>query len=898
MNKDVIKLIQQGYSILTPTMRMSRYLKNIYAAEQINMGNIVWESADILPWHTWLRRYWDESTAYTDNIPYCLNRGQQQSIWLRLVQNSEFSDQLLQPQSVALRALQAWELSHQWQITLFPEDIYINHDVRAFQSWAHAYQTLCQRENWIDNARLADDLIARMSKNVFLSLPKIALVGHDDILPQQLALHNAIRAKGGEVVILTLQNKSEEVSARGFIDTRDEINAAANWAAQLLKSDRDVSIGIVVPELEKTRTQLEDQFDDVFSAEDILLSTEPVNKPYSISLGQSLISYPIINSAFSILGLREGLLSLPDIASLLRSPYLGFAAEEKSKRAILDATLREFGEPHVSLKSLIFIARNLLKENQQCSSFLTSVDAWQLIADNLPRSQSSREWVTTFSSLLSVFDWPGARSLNSTEYQTMAAWQDLLIQFVSLDIVNSKLSFASALSQLRQLALGFSFQPETSEVPIEIMGHAGAAGMHFDHLWVLGLHEEAWPEAMDANPFVPLELQKQHNLPAASADNQLAYARNITERLLQSSADVVVSYPQNDKDRSLRPSPLVRKYSQTSNYDLIERLPSYQTLVFESQNIEYLDDFAAPAISPGQQVRGGTGLFKDQAACAFRAFAKHRLRSYPLSVPDIGLNAMERGSLLHDVMQLFWQRTASQTALLGMSPAEEESCIDISIDTVLAAYKKRRPQTFAERFIVLEKQRLKVVLQEWLRVEKKRENFRVLATEKEHNFELADIEVRTRIDRIDETEDGRRVIIDYKTGPASISAWFGERPDDPQLPLYATTSKGDIAALVFARIKRGESKFVGIAFGDDIVPPVKSFLNTQYANEIDSWSDLMRQWKSILLELGNDFRNGKADVDPKNVMTCRYCDQQPLCRIYELSRHTSQQLADEETNYE
>ena len=49
MNKDVIKLIQQGYSILTPTMRMSRYLKNIYAAEQINMGNIVWESADILP---------------------------------------------------------------------------------------------------------------------------------------------------------------------------------------------------------------------------------------------------------------------------------------------------------------------------------------------------------------------------------------------------------------------------------------------------------------------------------------------------------------------------------------------------------------------------------------------------------------------------------------------------------------------------------------------------------------------------------------------------------------------------------------------------------------------------------------------------------------------------------
>jgi inactivated superfamily I helicase len=37
------------------------------------------------------------------------------------------------------------------------------------------------------------------------------------------------------------------------------------------------------------------------------------------------------------------------------------------------------------------------------------------------------------------------------------------------------------------------FQPETPAVPIQILGPLEADHLEFDHLWVLGLTDEAWP---------------------------------------------------------------------------------------------------------------------------------------------------------------------------------------------------------------------------------------------------------------------------------------------------------------------------------------------------------------------------------------------------------------------
>jgi hypothetical protein len=33
-------------------------------------------------------------------------------------------------------------------------------------------------------------------------------------------------------------------------------------------------------------------------------------------------------------------------------------------------------------------------------------------------------------------------------------------------------------------------------------------------------------------------------------------------------------------------------------------------------------------------------------------------------------------------------------------------------------------------------------------------------------------------------------VIDYKTGEAKVAAWLGDRPDEPQLPMYALGRQG------------------------------------------------------------------------------------------------------------
>ena len=52
--------------------------------------------------------------------------------------------------------------------------------------------------------------------------------------------------------------------------------------------------------------------------------------------------------------------------------------------------------------------------------------------------------------------------------------------------------------------------------------------------------------------------------------------------------------------------------------------------------------------------------------------------------------------------------------------------------------------------------------------------------------------------------------LDYKTGQLKSRGWEGERPDEPQLPLYCATSERPIAGAAFAVIRTGELRFRGL----------------------------------------------------------------------------------------
>jgi hypothetical protein len=76
-------------------------------------------------------------------------------------------------------------------------------------------------------------------------------------------------------------------------------------------------------------------------------------------------------------------------------------------------------------------------------------------------------------------EWPGERALNSAEYQALAAWQEMLGQVPALEAVHPSLTYPRALAWVRRLASTTLFQPQTREVPIQVLGMLEAGGITF-----------------------------------------------------------------------------------------------------------------------------------------------------------------------------------------------------------------------------------------------------------------------------------------------------------------------------------------------------------------------------------------------------------------------------------
>jgi RecB family exonuclease len=143
--------------------------------------------------------------------------------------------------------------------------------------------------------------------------------------------------------------------------------------------------------------------------------------------------------------------------------------------------------------------------------------------------------------------------------------------------------------------------------------------------------------------------------------------------------------------------------------------------------------------------------------------------------------------------------------------------------------------------------------------------------------------LRARVDRIDALDDGRHVVLDYKTGAAMPAHWLGERPDAPQLPLYAVTDDSEVAAVAFAAVNAREAVFRGLASESGLLPGVDTVESIHApATAIDGWTGLFALWRQTLDRLAAEFLAGHAAVAPKNYpQTCRYCELGVLCRVRE-----------------
>jgi hypothetical protein len=117
------------------------------------------------------------------------------------------------------------------------------------------------------------------------------------------------------------------------------------------------------------------------------------------------------------------------------------------------------------------------------------------------------------------------------------------------------------------------------------------------------------------------------------------------------------------------------------------------------------------------------------------------------------------------------------------------------------------------------------------------------------------------------------MILDYKTGYAEPGQWQSDRPDAPQLPLYAILSKAPrIAGVAFAKVQLGKQMDLhGYATKDGLVTKGRT---------LDGMGAQIQEWRRVLTDLAEEFAAGDARVRPKEYpKTCQYCAQRLVCRL-------------------
>ncbi len=867
MEENLFNALKLGDTVITANKRLSLYLSAQYAEKQLAEGCEVWEAVDVLPWSSWIERQFFRS--YKSSELTLLDANQEQFAWEQIISRSAAGALLMQQAATARLARKAWQIVQQWRLPPIDELAGVNDETAAFAEWAGQFQHLCRKNHFIDRTTLVDQLIESiLSEPGDIHPTTIWLAGFDEFLPQQEALFKALKERGCAVHVMSFPTLENEVNVHPCVDSKEEIILVAQWARRCLEKDNQARIAVVLPDPARYREEIIRLFGEVFYPA-LLLPSSPRSVPvFNLSIGRPLSDYPLVGTGLQLLGFLKGKLSIGEVGSLLRSPFLAGSEEELAQRACLDRQLRQNGELSISLRRLTLLSKGA------CPRLAEQLERFAKLVTVLPTRASPSDWMSHFSSLLMALGWPGERSLDSEEYQTVEAFKGLMKSVALIDRIHPTMDCGSALGRLRQITGETLFQPESKASPIQIMGPLEVAGEQFDHLWVMGLHDGVWPPVANPNPFIPSSIQRDYGVSHASAQREFHYIEKVTKRLLVAARDVHISYSQREGELALRASVFLSAYPEIQ---LTIRRNFYSRALFGSAALEEFVDGKSPSLQAGTLIKGGAGHFKAQAACPFQAFARYRLDARELKEAEAGLDAMERGSLVHLALEKLWEALQSQQQFLEMDTDALTEVVSRVAKEAVAFFEQRQPAQFSANFCAIEEKRIERLLYEWLAQEKAREDFSVLAVEKNRQINVASVKLDVVVDRIDRLADGSVAIIDYKTGKPKLTDWEGDRPDEPQLPLYGLYAGEKTSELLFAQVRKSDMRYIGLS---SQVEPNKGIKRPDEAE--GGWTGQLARWRTSLERLAAEISEGVATVSPKDLQkSCQYCKLTPFCRIRE-----------------
>ena len=866
----VSETTRAGPLVLTPTRRLAHQLRSAHDAARDAGGFAVWRTLEVLPWQTWIESQWLRERQSDTVSGRLLAPATAALAWRRIIESEPAETGVLSAPGLARAAYRSWRAMQAYRIPIAALDEEDTHETRCFARWVRAYRRWLAEQGAID-PELAAECIHPGSVH-----RPLRLAGFDELTPAQSALVERLRAGGVEIVVEPLPLRKGELSRVECSDAASELDGAARWAAEWLDHRPGSRLAIVVPDLGARRAEVRRALERVLSpASGYTGGPLPESRVFEIADAPPLTERALVVAAFELLEVPILEPDLVALSRLLRNPYLHGAATEASARAMLDAWLRRRAGHDLRLSRLARLAAE-----KGCPLLAEALARVMPIASPPHDRALPGAWSGRFFDLLAAFGWPGD-ALSSAEHQIAERFRELIGALVSADEVTGPLDASAALRLLREYAEGIAFEPQEIDAPLLVIDAATSAGMTFDGLWLTGMEATRWPPAAAPDPFLPRNWQIHRRMPSANAELAEAHARRTFARLVQSADQTVASVARFDDEAAVLESAFLASVPRRAE-PFGWSQPTLPALIHSTRPVLVsTSDSRLPPPTPAGPARGGARLLELMSACPFRAGAEFRLHARALEEPAPGLTAAERGEMVHGVLARLWGVLRDQAGLNSLTDEALTAELDACIETQLADLR-RGASPVRSRLLDVESAWLRTNIRELLEHDRARHPFVVVERESPSSVTLGALSVGVKLDRIDRLQDGSLAIIDYKTGgETGRGTWLGERPRQPQLPLYVqAVDAGRVAAVAYGRVRAGESGYVGIARDPSAFGGIASF-GVDAPPEYESWDSLLAAWRERLLALAAEYASGDARLAPNPATACRLCHLAALCRINE-----------------
>lgn len=855
---ELLAELEAGSTLLAPTQEIAAAIFDAIERHHRAAGHEVWATPRIRDFSSWLREQHERRCVDGTARLRCLQDFEERYLWREVLATDGRDTEFLDPAGAAQAARRARAVMRAHGIPSSALEASAGEEAQLLVRWIDAFERRCRDLGCVGTDELLGEFPVAPEPIACLESPAWRPAAQEWLRRHARAIVEP--ARSARTAAWTCHAASPE----------RELAAAADWLCARSSERAEFRAWMLIPDLATRRAEVIDAFDATLAPQRLRFEPRGADARYAIAGGTPLADYPQVAAALEWLDLARGSVAFERFSALLRTA--GATPAETVQAALIDIELRRIAPVQMTLRAWLALAQRCAPGVRADSRPLierlfAALDALEEGAQAAPMSRWVARWLRAFE----MYPWTTRAVWSSGEFQSVERFRELLASLAAADALYGTLAAGQAAAELARAARDRAFQPQTGIAPIWVTGAVGDPWLCYDALWIAGLSADAWPPPIEPTPLIPTDVQRHYGIENASAATRLQAARDLGRRWAHRAPSAVFSFADPVEGRPTTASRLIDAGSASLHGSAVPR-PLWQFSWRQAPALEHLVDSRAPVFAAAERTRGVATL-RAQSMCAFRGFAETRLRCERLRRPVAGFDPSERGRLVHAALEHVWGELRDSAALCALPPPARAMLIDAAVEAALQEALARRDP--GPRWHGRERRRTVRLLSRWLDLEARRTPFSVERIEQDRQFaQHAGIEFSCRIDRVDRLSDGARLLIDYKTNTASVD-WRGERPANPQLPLYAGLVGDGLVAVAYGQVSAAECRFLIESERDGVILAERRRTALEGAADMRA---LVLLWKDRLDRLAAEFRDGRATLDPIPG-ACESCYLHAFCRI-------------------